>query len=178
MWQSCMPTYLSTGYCIHYCGKLRKYCTVYFTVFSLRKYCTVHYITLFFYCILGVLRKYCSVCPLPFYWRKYCTADFFNCTLLRKYCTLQYILLFFHYVNTVQYITLLTLFTWRNCRLPSPPQINSLSVCPSVRDITFNFSAENCPGPTDLVKYCLKNVNWCKSRVRYFSKWIRMWWFS
>ncbi len=51
-----------------------------------------------------------------------------------------------------------TLLTWRNCRLPSPPQINSLSVCQSVHYIQFNYSVENRPGPIDLVKYCLKNV--------------------
>ena len=37
-------------------------------------------------------------------------------------------------------------------RLPSPTQIN-LSIRESVSDITFNYSARNCPGPTDLVKY-------------------------
>ena len=31
--------------------------------------------------------------------------------------------------------------------------------CPSVCNSTFKFSAENRPGPTDLVKYCLKIVN-------------------
>jgi hypothetical protein len=64
---------------------------------------------------------------------------------------------------------------------PAHPRLLRPSVCPSVclsSDITFNYSGENPPGPTDLVKYSLKNVNWRKSRVRYFSKWIRMWWFS
>jgi hypothetical protein len=52
--------------------------------------------------------------------------------------------------------------TWRNRRLPSPPQINSSvcpSVCPSVCQILFNYSAENCLGPTNFVKYSLKIVN-------------------
>ncbi len=31
--------------------------------------------------------------------------------------------------------------------------------CPSVCNFTFKFSAENRPGPTDLVKHCLKIVN-------------------
>ena len=34
-----------------------------------------------------------------------------------------------------------------------------LSVCP-LSDITFNYSAENCPGPTDLVKYLLDIDRW------------------
>ncbi len=33
------------------------------------------------------------------------------------------------------------------------------SVCESVRKISFNYSAEIFPGPTDLVKTSLKNVN-------------------
>jgi hypothetical protein len=50
------------------------------------------------------------------------------------------------------------LSTWRNRRLPSPPQINS-SVRPSVSHISFNYSAENFPGPTDLVNKYVKIVN-------------------
>ena len=33
---------------------------------------------------------------------------------------------------------------------PAHPRLIRLSVRPSVRDITFKFSAENCLGPTDL----------------------------
>ena len=50
-------------------------------------------------------------------------------------------------------------FTWRNHRLPSPPQINSsvcLSVCQSVSDITFNYSAENLLTPT--IKATIKTL--------------------
>jgi hypothetical protein len=42
---------------------------------------------------------------------------------------------------------------------PAHPRLICLSVRESVCGITFNYSAENRPGPTDLVKYCLKNVN-------------------
>ena len=42
---------------------------------------------------------------------------------------------------------------------PAHPRLIRPSVILSVRHITFKFSAENRPGPTDLVKYSLKNVN-------------------
>ncbi len=42
---------------------------------------------------------------------------------------------------------------------PAHPRLIRPSVSPSVCHITFNYSAENRPGPTDLVKYSLKNVN-------------------
>ncbi len=42
---------------------------------------------------------------------------------------------------------------------PAHPRLIRPSVIPSVCHITFKFSAENRPGPTDLVKYNLKNVN-------------------
>ena len=42
---------------------------------------------------------------------------------------------------------------------PAQPRLIAESVCESVRHITFNYSAENCPGPTNLVKYSLKIVN-------------------
>ena len=44
-------------------------------------------------------------------------------------------------------------------RLPSPPQIN-LSVSQSVSQISFNYSAENCLGPINLLKYSLEIVTW------------------
>ncbi len=51
---------------------------------------------------------------------------------------------------------------------PAHPRLICPSFCPSVLWISFHYSAENPPGPTDLVKYCLKIVNWRESRVRYF----------
>ena len=33
------------------------------------------------------------------------------------------------------------------------------SVCQSLSQLSFNYSAENYPGPTDLVKYSLKIVD-------------------
>ena len=53
---------------------------------------------------------------------------------------------------------------------PAHPRLIPPSVRLSVCHITFNYSAENFPGPTDLEKYSLKNVNWRKLRVRYFLK--------
>ena len=58
-------------------------------------------------------------------------------------------------------------YTWRNRRLPSSPQIN-LSVCLWVCHIRFNYSAENRLGPTNLVKYSLKIVDWHESWVSIF----------
>ncbi len=40
---------------------------------------------------------------------------------------------------------------------PAHPQLICLSVRQS-SDATFNYSAENRPGPIDLVKYLLKNI--------------------
>jgi hypothetical protein len=42
---------------------------------------------------------------------------------------------------------------------PAHPRLIRLSVCLSVCHLRFNYSAENRPGPTDLVKYSLKIVN-------------------
>ncbi len=42
---------------------------------------------------------------------------------------------------------------------PAQPRLIRLSPESSVSHITFNYSAENCPGPTDLVKYSLKIVD-------------------
>ncbi len=42
---------------------------------------------------------------------------------------------------------------------PAHPRLIRPSVILSVRQIRFNYSAENRPDPTDLLKYCLKNVN-------------------
>jgi hypothetical protein len=47
----------------------------------------------------------------------------------------------------------------RTVGYPAHPRLIRPSVRQSVRHITFNFSADNGPGPTDLVKYCLKIVN-------------------
>ncbi len=47
------------------------------------------------------------------------------------------------YLDNVEAIDTYLQWTWRNRRLPSPPQINlsvSPSVCPSIH---FNYSAEN-----------------------------------
>jgi hypothetical protein len=41
---------------------------------------------------------------------------------------------------------------------PAQPRLIRSSVSP-LSDITFNCTAENCPGPTNLVKYSLKIVN-------------------
>ena len=39
---------------------------------------------------------------------------------------------------------------------PAQPRLIHQSVCESLSHITFNYSAENHPGPTDLVKHSLK----------------------
>ncbi len=51
---------------------------------------------------------------------------------------------------------------------PAHPRLIRLWVCLWVRQIRFNYAAENRLGPTNLVKNSLKNVHWRESRVRYF----------
>jgi hypothetical protein len=42
---------------------------------------------------------------------------------------------------------------------PAQPRLIRPSTCQSVSEISFNYTAENCPSPTDLVNYSLKIVN-------------------
>ena len=53
---------------------------------------------------------------------------------------------------------------------PAHPRLISLSVSPSFSKIFFNYSAENLPGPTDLVNKYVKIVNQWGIVSQIFSK--------